>query len=299
MRKGIILAGGNGTRLAPLTFAVSKQLMSVYDKPMIYYPITTLMMAGIKEFLLITNKEHLNSFKYLLKDGSQWGVNFQYAIQEKPNGIAEALIIGEEFINNSPIALILGDNLFHGTGLIETLIDANQQDRGGTIFAYQVSDPNRYGVVEFNEKKEALSIEEKPKKPKSFYAVTGLYFYDETANKRAKAIIPSRRGELEITALNNSYLREKKLQVKTFGRGMTWLDTGTFDSLHEASSYIKTIEHRQGLKVGCPEEIAWRRGWIDEKQLKDLAKPLNKSGYGSYLTSLIKYKRSINRFGIY
>ncbi len=295
-RKGIILAGGSGTRLAPLTNVVSKQLMSVYDKPMIYYPITTLMMSGIKDILLITNKEYLSNFQNLLGDGKQWGVNFKYEIQQKPNGVAEAFLIGEKFINKSPSVLILGDNLFHGTDLIEKLIKANNQNDGGTIFAYQVADPRYYGVVEFDSQKKALSIEEKPKNPKSFYAVTGIYFYDESAVERAKKLEPSKRGELEITALNNSYLKDKKLKVETFGRGMAWLDTGTFDNLHQASSYIRTLEHRQGLKVGCPEEVAWRRGWIDDHKLISLAKPLLKSGYGSYLKKLVANKRNINRF---
>ena len=296
LRKGIILAGGKGTRLSPLTNAVSKQLMSVYDKPMIYYPITTLMIAGIKEILIITNEEHQISFKRLLGDGSKWGINFEYAIQNKPNGISEAFIIGEDFIGNSSTALILGDNLFHGTGLIEKIIHADQNCKGATIFAYQVRNPYDYGVVEFNEDKKVISIEEKPKNPKSNYAVTGLYFYDNTVVERAKNIKPSSRNELEITSLNNSYLREGLLNVQTFGRGMAWLDTGTFDSLHEASSYIKTLENRQGLKVGCPEEIAWRRDWISDTELVKLAKPLLKSGYGGYLKNLIKKNKNKNRF---
>tara|TARA_B100000886_G_scaffold148478_1_gene100939 strand:+ start:453 stop:1295 length:843 start_codon:yes stop_codon:yes gene_type:complete len=279
-----------------LTNAVSKQLMSVYDKPMIYYPITTLMIAGIKEILIITTEEHQVSFQRLLGDGSKWGIKFEYAIQDKPDGISEAFIIGEDFIGSSSSALILGDNLFHGTGLKEKIIQADQNDKGATIFAYQVGNPFDYGVVEFSEDKKVKSIEEKPKNPKSNYAVTGLYFYDNTVVERAKNLQPSSRNELEITSLNNSYLREGLLNVQTFGRGMAWLDTGTFDSLHEASSYIKTLENRQGLKVGCPEEIAWRSGWISDSQLIKISKPLLKSGYGSYLKKLIKTNKTKTRF---
>ena len=279
-----------------MTNAVSKQLMSVYDKPMIYYPITTLMIAGIKEILIITTEEHQVSFQRLLGDGSKWGIKFEYAIQDKPDGISEAFIIGEDFIGSSSSALILGDNLFHGTGLKEKIIQADQNDKGATIFAYQVGNPFDYGVVEFSEDKKVISIEEKPKNPKSNYAVTGLYFYDSTVVERAKNLHPSSRNELEITSLNNSYLREGLLNVQTFGRGMAWLDTGTFDSLHEASSYIKTLENRQGLKVGCPEEIAWRSGWISDSQLIKISKPLLKSGYGSYLKKLIKTNKTKTRF---
>ena len=279
-----------------MTNAVSKQLMSVYDKPMIYYPITTLMIAGIKEILIITTEEHQVSFQRLLGDGSKWGIKFEYAIQDKPNGISEAFIIGEDFIGSSSTALILGDNLFHGTGLKEKIIQADQNDKGATIFAYQVGNPFDYGVVEFSEDKKVISIEEKPKNPKSNYAVTGLYFYDNTVVERAKNLQPSSRNELEITSLNNSYLREGLLNVQTFGRGMAWLDTGTFDSLHEASSYIKTLENRQGLKVGCPEEIAWRSDWISDSQLIKISKPLLKSGYGSYLKKLIKTNKNKTRF---
>ena len=279
-----------------MTNAVSKQLMSVYDKPMIYYPITTLMIAGIKEILIITTEEHQVSFQRLLGDGSKWGIKFEYAIQDKPDGISEAFIIGEDFIGSSSSALILGDNLFHGTGLKEKIIQADQNDKGATIFAYQVGNPFDYGVVEFSEDKKVISIEEKPKNPKSNYAVTGLYFYDNTVVERAKNLQPSSRNELEITSLNNSYLREGLLNVQTFGRGMAWLDTGTFDSLHEASSYIKTLENRQGLKVGCPEEIAWRSGWISDSQLIKISKPLLKSGYGSYLKKLIKTNKTKTRF---
>ena len=279
-----------------MTNAVSKQLMSVYDKPMIYYPITTLMIAGIKEILIITTEEHQVSFQRLLGDGSKWGIKFEYAIQDKPDGISEAFIIGEDFIGSSSSALILGDNLFHGTGLKEKIIQADQNDKGATIFAYQVGNPFDYGVVEFSEDKKVKSIEEKPKNPKSNYAVTGLYFYDNTVVERAKNLQPSSRNELEITSLNNSYLREGLLNVQTFGRGMAWLDTGTFDSLHEASSYIKTLENRQGLKVGCPEEIAWRSGWISDSQLIKISKPLLKSGYGSYLKKLIKTNKTKTRF---
>lgn len=279
-----------------MTNAVSKQLMSVYDKPMIYYPITTLMIAGIKEILIITTEEHQVSFQRLLGDGSKWGIKFEYAIQDKPDGISEAFIIGEDFIGSSSSALILGDNLFHGTGLKEKIIQADQNDKGATIFAYQVGNPFDYGVVEFSEDKKVISIEEKPKNPKSNYAVTGLYFYDNTVVERAKNLQPSSRNELEITSLNNSYLREGLLNVQTFGRGMAWLDTGTFDSLHEASSYIKTLENRQGLKVGCPEEIAWRSDWISDSQLIKISKPLLKSGYGSYLKKLIKTNKNKTRF---
>lgn len=279
-----------------MTNAVSKQLMSVYDKPMIYYPITTLMIAGIKEILIITTEEHQVSFQRLLGDGSKWGIKFEYAIQDKPNGISEAFIIGEDFIGSSSTALILGDNLFHGTGLKEKIIQADHNYKGATIFAYQVGNPYDYGVVEFSEDKKVISIEEKPKNPKSNYAVTGLYFYDNTVVERAKNLNPSLRNELEITSLNNSYLKEGLLNVQTFGRGMAWLDTGTFDSLHEASSYIKTLENRQGLKVGCPEEIAWRSDWISDSQLIKISKPLLKSGYGSYLKKLIKTKKNKTRF---
>ncbi len=254
------------------------------------------MIAGIKEILIITTEEHQVSFQRLLGDGSKWGIKFEYAIQDKPDGISEAFIIGEDFIGSSSSALILGDNLFHGTGLKEKIIQADQNDKGATIFAYQVGNPFDYGVVEFSEDKKVKSIEEKPKNPKSNYAVTGLYFYDNTVVERAKNLQPSSRNELEITSLNNSYLREGLLNVQTFGRGMAWLDTGTFDSLHEASSYIKTLENRQGLKVGCPEEIAWRSGWISDSQLIKISKPLLKSGYGSYLKKLIKTNKTKTRF---
>ena len=254
------------------------------------------MIAGIKEILIITTKEHQISFQRLLGDGSKWGIKFDYAIQDKPNGISEAFIIGEDFIGSSSSALILGDNLFHGTGLKEKIMQADQNEKGATIFAYQVGNPFDYGVVEFSEDKKVISIEEKPKDPKSNFAVTGLYFYDNTVIERAKNLHPSSRNELEITSLNNSYLREGLLNVQTFGRGMAWLDTGTFDSLHEASSYIKTLENRQGLKVGCPEEIAWRSDWISDSQLIKIAKPLLKSGYGSYLKKLIKTNKTKTRF---
>tara|TARA_A100001388_G_C28758552_1_gene496365 strand:+ start:1054 stop:1947 length:894 start_codon:yes stop_codon:yes gene_type:complete len=287
-RKGIILAGGNATRLYPLTYSVSKQLMPVYDKPMIYYPITTLMLTGIKEYLIIVSPNHLKAFQNLLGDGTQWGISIEYAIQEKPEGLAQAFLIAEKFINNNPSALILGDNLYHGNDLTPQLIKANNNEEGATIFVYPVSDPQRYGVAEFDNNKKVINLEEKPSKPKSRYAVTGIYFYDNTAVKKAKQIKPSARGELEITALNNLYLQEKTLFVEIMGRGMAWLDTGTFDSLQQAGSYIRLLERRQGLKVGCPEEVAWRNKWINNKDLVKLAKSMLKSGYGKYLLEIQK-----------
>ena len=287
-RKGIILAGGNATRLYPLTYSVSKQLMPVYDKPMIYYPITTLMLTGIKEYLIIVSPNHLKAFQNLLGDGTQWGISIEYAIQEKPEGLAQAFLIAEKFINNNPSALILGDNLYHGNDLTPQLIKANNNEEGATIFVYPVSDPQRYGVAEFDNNKKVINLEEKPSKPKSRYAVTGIYFYDNTAVKKAKQIKPSARGELEITALNNLYLQEKTLFVEIMGRGMAWLDTGTFDSLQQAGSYIRLLERRQGLKVGCPEEVAWRNKWINNKDLVKLAKSMLKSGYGDYLMRIQK-----------
>ena len=286
-RKGIILAGGTGSRLFPITKALSKQLMPIYDKPMIYYPLCTLMLAGIREFLIITTPNDKESFKQLLGDGSKWGININYKVQKTPDGIASAFILGEEFLNNSPSALILGDNLFHGENLGKNLDYANNDTDFSTVFAYGVSDPERYGVVEFNQSGEIISIEEKPKNPKSKYAITGLYFYDKDAPKKCKTLKPSKRGELEITDLNRLYLQEKKLKVSVIGRGMTWLDTGTFDSLHQASSFIRTLEKRQGQKVCSPEEISWRLNLISNSQLELLAKAQEKSGYGKYLLSLL------------
>ncbi len=286
-RKGIVLAGGTGSRLFPITKALSKQLMPIYDKPMIYYPLCTLMLAGIREFLIITTPNDKESFKQLLGDGSKWGININYKVQKTPDGIASAFILGEEFLNNSPSALILGDNLFHGENLGKNLDYANKDTDFSTVFAYGVSDPERYGVVEFNQSGEIISIEEKPKNPKSKYAITGIYFYDKDAPKKCKTLKPSKRGELEITDLNRLYLQEKKLKVSVIGRGMTWLDTGTFDSLHQASSFIRTLEKRQGQKVCSPEEISWRLNLISNSQLELLAKAQEKSGYGKYLLSLL------------
>ena len=287
-RKGIILAGGNATRLYPLTYSVSKQLMPVYDKPMIYYPLSTLMLTGIKEYLVIVSPSHLNAFKNLLGNGNKWGISIQYAIQENPEGLAQALLIAEKFLNNQPSVLILGDNLYHGNDLIPQLLKANKHKKGATIFVYPVSDPERYGVAEFDKNKRVINLEEKPKKPKSRYAVTGIYFFDSTAVAKAKKIKPSSRGELEITSLNNLYLKDNNLFVEIMSRGMAWLDTGTFDSLHQAGSYIRLLERRQGLKVGCPEEVAWRNKWINNNDLIKLAKSMLKSGYGEYLLEIEK-----------
>ncbi len=287
-RKGIILAGGYGTRLYPITQAMSKQLLPVYDKPMVFYPLTTLMLAGIREVLVITTPQDQIAFQRLLSDGSAWGMEISYAIQSTPGGLAEAFIIGEEFLRGHSVALVLGDNIFYGHDLVSQLVKTSENDSAATLFAYPVSDPERYGVVEFAPNGDVLNIEEKPDNPKSPYAVTGLYFYDHTVVERARLIEPSPRGELEITDLNLQYLKEQRLKIEVLGRGMAWLDTGTFDSLQEASAYIRTLEHRQGLKVGCPEEVAWRLGWITSDALADLAEPLCKSGYGDYLLSLLQ-----------
>ena len=286
MNKGIVLAGGSGTRLHPLTLAVSKQLMPVYDKPMIYYPISILMSAGIKEILIITTPEDSDSFKKLLGDGSQFGCEFSYAIQEVPNGLAQAFVIGEKFIGDDSVALILGDNIFYGTGL-DALLMENTNSVGGVVFAYHVSDPERYGVVEFDENQKAVSIEEKPENPKSNYAVPGLYFYDNSVIEIAKSLKPSPRGEYEITDINSIYLEKGLLKVGVLDRGTAWLDTGTHNSLMQASQYVQVIEERQGLKIGCLEEIAFKKGFISKEELIALAKPLVKSGYGNYLMHIV------------
>ena len=284
--KGIVLAGGSGTRLHPLTLAVSKQLMPVYDKPMIYYPLSVLMSAGIREILIITTPHDNASFKKLLGDGSQFGCDFQYAVQEVPNGLAQAFVIGEEFIGEDKVALILGDNIFYGSSMPK-LLQANNNPDGGVVYAYHVSDPERYGVVEFDETQVAVSIEEKPANPKSNFAVPGLYFYDNEVIKIAKALEPSPRGEYEITDVNKVYLEQGKLQVAILDRGTAWLDTGTFSSLMQAGQFVEVIEERQGLKIGCLEEIAYRMGWINKEQLHKLTEPLVKSGYGNYLLKLL------------
>ena len=286
IRKGIILAGGNGTRLYPLTLSTSKQLIPIYDKPMIYYSLSTLMQADIRDILIITNPIYIDNFKNLLGDGSQFGINFSYTIQKNPEGIAQSFLIAENFINQKPVALILGDNLFYGSGLTNLLIKSSRQLSGATIFAHRVKDPNRYGVVEFSKDGLAKSIEEKPKIPKSKYAVTGLYFYDENVVDYAKSLIPSARGELEITCLNEIYMRQNRLKVEILDSGTTWFDAGTFDSLHESSSFIQTLQNRQELKIGCPEEIAFKKGWIDKNSLINQASMLSKSAYGNYLIKI-------------
>jgi glucose-1-phosphate thymidylyltransferase len=287
-RKGIILAGGSGTRLYPATLGISKQMLPIFDKPMIYYSLSTLMLAGIRDILIISTPRDLPLFEELLGDGNKWGMNISYLVQKYPDGLAQAFIIGADFIGNSPSALVLGDNIFYGSNFAQILTDTNAQTNGATVFAYNVSDPTRYGIVEFDDTGKAISLEEKPKKPKSSYAVTGLYFYDNNVIDLVKQIKPSSRGELEITDVNKLYLQQNSLSVKLLGRGYAWLDTGTHESLLEASQFIATIEHRQGLKVACPEEISWNLGWINDAKLEELAASLSKNQYGQYLQSLLK-----------
>ena len=289
-RKGIILAGGSGSRLYPVTQSISKQLLPVYDKPMIYYPLSTLMLAGIQDILIISTPHDTPRFELLLGDGNQWGLNIQYKIQPSPDGLAQAFILGDSFIGNDLSALVLGDNIFYGHDFNELLMNAMKREEGATVFAYHVNDPERYGVAEFDKSNKVLSLEEKPKNPKSKYAVTGLYFYDKNVVSMAKSLKPSARGELEITDLNRLYLEKQKLNVEIMGRGYAWLDTGTHDSLLEASQFIATLENRQGLKVSCPEEISYRQGWINADQLEKLAAPLSNNGYGHYLQRILKEK---------